>query len=120
MGQPGDIKLHVLVDLMDFPLGKVIVIGLQDGCLLVAGAFSTRKWPVAPESDMACLTDLVTLAVLKIASAWAISCKLLACISFFHALFLVGMVGIIGRMIFSVGGLCTSSWDDVVVVVSSA
>ena len=69
----------VWVDLIDFQLGKVMVIGLVARRLLVTGAFSTRKWPVAPESDMACFTDLVTLAVSKIAAACGNSCKLFAC-----------------------------------------
>jgi len=73
---------HILVDLIDFPLCKVMVIGLWAGCLSVMAAFPTRKWPVAPESDMACLTDLVILSVLKIASACGNSCKLLACLFF--------------------------------------
>ena len=55
-GNHGMLRLHVWVDLIDFPLGKVMVIGLVAHCLLVTGAFSTRKWPVAPESDMACFT----------------------------------------------------------------
>ena len=54
---------------MVLPLGSVMVIGLRAGRLFVAGAFSTKKWPVAPESEIACLMDLVTLCLLNIAAA---------------------------------------------------
>ena len=101
-------RLHVWVDLIDFPLGKVMVIGLVARCLLVTGAFSTRKWPVAPESDMTCFTDLVTLAVSKIAAACGSSCKLFACTIVCHALLLVGMVGVGGLLIPFVGGMYSS------------
>ena len=102
-------RLHVWVDLIDFPLGKVMVIGLVARRLLVTGAFSTRKWPVAPESDMACFTDLVTLAVSKIAAACGNSCKLFACTIVCHALLRVGMVGVGGLLIPFVGGMYSSS-----------
>ena len=101
-------------------MGKVIVIGLWAGCLLVMGAFSTRKWAVASESDMAYLIDLVTLGVLKIASACGNSYKLLACAFFCHALFLVGMVGFFGWMISLVGVMHASSWDDSSLLVNSS
>ena len=91
-------RLHVWVDLMDFPLGNVTVIGLVARCLLVTGAFSTRKWPVAPESDMACFTDLVILAVSQIAVDCGNSCKLFACSICCHAVVRVGMVGVGGRI----------------------
>ena len=82
------------------------------GCLLVTGAFSTRKWPVAPESDMACLTDLVILAVSKIVAACGNSCKLFACTICCHALFRVSMVGVGGRLISFVSGMHSSSTAD--------
>ena len=127
-GSQSMLMLHVWVDLMDFPLGKVMVIGLCDSCLLVMGTFSTRKCPVPPESDMVCLTDLVILAVLKIASACDNSCRLLACIICCHALFLVGLVGFVGRLLLLVGGMYSSLWDEssslanssIVAVISSA
>ena len=49
-------KLHVWVDLMVLPFGNVMVIGFLAIRLLVTGAFQTRKWPVAPNSKLACLT----------------------------------------------------------------
>ena len=93
---------------MDFPLGNVMVIGLVARRLLVTGAFSTRKWPVAPESDMACFTDLVILVASKIAAACGNSCKLFACTICCHALVRVGMVGVGGRLISFVGGMYLS------------
>ena len=54
---------------MVLPLCRVMVIGLLAGQMLVAGAFSTSKWPVAPESDIACFTNLVTHFTLNIVAA---------------------------------------------------
>ena len=55
-------RLQVCVDLMDFPSGSVIVIGLAAGRMFTAGAPATRKFPVAPESESAHLTALVTFS----------------------------------------------------------
>ena len=38
---------------MVLSLGRAMVIGLITGCLLITGAPSTTKWPVAPESEIA-------------------------------------------------------------------
>jgi hypothetical protein len=70
------------VDLITFPLSIYMVIGLVARHLLMTGAFSTRKWPVAPESDMACCTDLVTLAVSKIIPASYLHVQLFAMLYF--------------------------------------
>ena len=71
-------KLHVWVDLMVLLLGKVMVIGLIAGRMFVAGALSTKKWPVAPESEMACFTDLVTRCASKIVAAFGVARRLFA------------------------------------------
>ena len=52
-GNHGMSRLHVWVDQMVLPLGRVMVIGLIAGCLLMTGAPLTTKWPVAPESEIA-------------------------------------------------------------------
>ena len=59
-------KLHVCVDVMIFPFGIVMLIGLSATCKFVTGAPSTRKWPVAPESDMAYSIAILSLSVLSI------------------------------------------------------
>ena len=46
-------RLHVWVDRMVLPLGRVMVIGLIAGCLLITGPPSTMKWSVAPELEIA-------------------------------------------------------------------
>ena len=97
------------VDLIVCPLGKVMVIGLRTGRLFVAGAFSTRKWPVAPESEIACLIDLVILLLLKIASARGNWYKLFAWTMVFHADVRVGIFTLDGQMRSFVGGLSQSS-----------
>ena len=86
------------VDWMVLPFGNVMVIGLRAGCLLVAGAFSTKKWPVAPESEIACLMDLVIRCLLKIVAAFGKWCKLFAWIIDFHADVRVGIFTLEGRM----------------------
>ena len=98
-------KLHVWVDLIVFPLGKVMVIGLFAGRMFVAGAFSTKKCPVAPESEMACLTDLVTRWASKIVAACGVSRRLFACTIAFHAAERVGNLTWVGWMILFVGGM---------------
>ena len=86
------------VDWMVLPFGNVMVIGLRAGRLLVAGAFSTKKWPVAPESEIACLMDLVIRCLLKIVAAFGKWCKLFAWIIDFHAVVRVGIFTLEGRM----------------------
>ena len=65
-------RLHVWVDWMVLPFSNVMVIGLCVVRLLVAGAFSTKKWPVAPESEIAWATDLVMRCLLTIVAALGI------------------------------------------------
>ena len=45
-------KLHVCIDCIIFPLGSVIFNGNDVNFLLTTVAPCTRKWPVAPESEM--------------------------------------------------------------------
>ena len=89
-------KLQVWVDLMVLPLGRVMVSGLLAGQMLVAGAFSTKKWPVAPESDIACLTDLVTRFTSKIVAACGIAWRLFAWTIIFQAADRVGIFTCVG------------------------
>ena len=53
-------RLHVCVDLMLFPFGSVMVIGLVAGLMFTAGEPLIKKWPIAPESDSAHFTALVS------------------------------------------------------------
>jgi hypothetical protein len=108
-GNHGMLRLHVCVDVITLPFGILMLIGLVARRLLVTGAFSTRKWPVAPESDMACCTDLVTFALSKIVAALGSSCRLFACTIICHTLLRVGMVGVGGLLISFVGGMYSSS-----------
>ena len=105
---------------MVLPLGKVMVIGLLAGRLLVTGAFSTKKWPVAPESEMACLTDLVTRCWSKIAFALGIACKFLAWMIAFQAVVRVGILTLVGWMICFVGGMYQLLSSDSSSLVSSS
>ena len=105
LGIHGMSKLHVWVDLMVLPLGRVMVIGLLAGRMLVAGAFSTKKWPVAPESEMACFTDLVTRCTSKIVAAFGVACRLFAWTIAFHAAERVGSFTCVGWMMWFVGGM---------------
>ena len=47
-GSHGILRLHVCVDMMVYPLGKVILIGLVVGLIFITGAPCIIKWPVAP------------------------------------------------------------------------
>ena len=86
------------VDWMVLLFGNVMVIGLCAVRLLVAGAFSTKKWPVAPESEIAWLMDLVMRCLLKIAAALGKWCKLFAWMMVFHAVVCVGIFTLEGQM----------------------
>ena len=74
-GNQGMSRLQVCVDLILFPFGSKIWTGVVATFLFTIGAPSTRKWPVAPESEMAYSTALVRrlvsniiLLVVKVAS----------------------------------------------------
>ena len=76
-GSHGISRLHVWVERIVVPSGNVMVMGLIAFFLLVTGAFSTRKCPVAPESETACFTARVVLCVSKIVAAFDNSCNFL-------------------------------------------
>ena len=59
LGSHGILSLQVWVNLMDFPFGSVMVIGLAAGRIFTAGAPATKKPPIAPESESAHSIDLV-------------------------------------------------------------
>ena len=90
-GSHGISRLPVCVDWMCFPFGSVIVIGFSAIFFFTIGAPSTKKWPVAPESEMACFTDLVTLAASKMEFAMGRDLRLFTPMSCCHAVDLVCM-----------------------------
>ena len=59
-GSHGMSRLHVCVDLMIFPFGSAMAIGLVAGLTFTAGEPLIKKRPVAPESESAHLTALVS------------------------------------------------------------
>ena len=65
-GIHGMYKLHVCVDVMILQFGIVMLIGLSATCKFLTGAPSTRKWPVALESEMAYLVAILSLSVLGV------------------------------------------------------
>ena len=77
--------------LYNFSVGKTYLRGLVAGCLLTTGEPSTKKWPVAPEPEMAYFTALHTFVLSKMVVAIGSCCKLLSCTMVFHAVFLGGM-----------------------------
>ena len=56
-------RFHLCVDVMLFPFGIVMLIGLSATCKFVTGAPSTRKWPVAPESEITYSIAILSLSV---------------------------------------------------------
>lgn len=84
-GSHGISKLHVWVDWITLPFGSVIVIGFVAILMLTAGAPFIKKCPVAPESDIACLTQRVIFAASKIVVACGSWDRLFACIMCCHA-----------------------------------
>ena len=85
-------RLHVWVDRMVFPFGRVMVIGLLVGLMFTAAAPFIKKWLVAPESDSAHATALVIHPLLNIISACGSSRRLLAWMIYCHALCLAGVL----------------------------
>ena len=75
---------------MILPLGSVMAIGLVAGLMFTAGAPAIRKWPVAPESEIAHLTALVTRSRSKIVFACGSSLKFFVWMICCHACCLVG------------------------------
>ena len=91
--------------------------------LLTIGAPSTKKCPVAPESDMAYSTAFVRRCVLNIMSARGEACRLHSRIIVFHAVCCVGIgivVAFMGSILSLVGrviscGMVGNSLSDVTV-----
>ena len=79
-------RLQVWVELIVLPLGSLILIGLVAILLFTMCVPSTRKWPVAPESENAHSMFLVTWTLSKILADNGNSFKLLAWITCCHAL----------------------------------
>ena len=63
-GSHGISRLHVCVDVMFLTFVIVMMIGLSATCKFLTGAPSTRKWHVAPESEIAYLVVILSLSVL--------------------------------------------------------
>ena len=74
---------------MIFPLGSVMAIGLDAGVIFTAGAPKSKKCPVAPESEIAHFTALVTRSWSKIVCACGNSLKFFVWIMCCHACCLV-------------------------------
>ena len=79
LGSHGISILHVCIDFIVFPFGKVTLIGNFAGRLFTTGTPSTRKCTVAPESEKAHCTACFSFGVLKLVAAIGRSLKLLAC-----------------------------------------
>ena len=75
-GSHGMSRLHVWVDWITLPFGNVIVIGCAEICLFITGAPLTKKWPVAPEYEMACLTARTRRCELKMVADCCSCCRL--------------------------------------------
>ena len=78
-------KLHVCVDVMLLPFGIVMPIVLSATCKLVTGAPSTRKWSVAPESEMAYSIAILSLSVLGVFCALLEITTVLSSLSYLFA-----------------------------------
>ena len=65
-GSYGMSKSYVCVDVILLSFGIVTLIGLSSTCKFVTGAPSTRKWPVAPESEMAYSIAILSLSALYV------------------------------------------------------
>ena len=85
------LRLHVCVDCMVLPFGRVVVIGFIVGLMFTAGAPFIKKWLVAPESDSAHSTALLSRPLLNIIFACGSSRKLFAWMMCCHALCLAGV-----------------------------
>ena len=84
-------RLHVCVDRMLLPFGRVMVIGFVAGLIFTAGETLIKKWPVAPESDSAHLTALFSRTWSNMVLACGNSRKLLAWMICCHALCRAGV-----------------------------
>ena len=103
-GSQGTSRLHVSMDWITLPLGRVILRGFVAGCLFATGEPSTEKWPVAPESEMVYFTAQYTFCLLKLVAAISSSYKSFICMMVFHVFHLVD-IEIGGGMIISTMGV---------------
>ena len=85
--------LHVWVDWINFPFGRVILRGVAAGCLLATVEPSTNKWPVAPESEMAYFTTLHTFGLSILVAVIGSSCNFFSWTRLSHADALVCIAG---------------------------
>ena len=84
-GSHGMLILHVCVDFITLPSGRLIGMGIDVGSISITEVPGSTKCPVAPASATAISTAISILPVLKQVSALGKSLKLLAKIVFFHA-----------------------------------
>ena len=63
-------SLHVCIDLITLPSGRLIAIGLVASFTLMTGVPGSRKYPVAPASDIGSSTPILIRPVLKHVSAF--------------------------------------------------
>ena len=89
-GSHGMFNLHVCVDFIVSPSGRLMINGFVVGLTSITGAPGTMKCPVAPASAIAWSTAILIELVLKIVSACSVSFSLSNSITFFHAFSLVG------------------------------
>ena len=97
-GNHGMSRLPVCVERIFSLLGSRIWMGFVAIFLLTMGAPSIRKWPVAPESEMAYLIALVSRRVSNIMSDCGEACKLRSWMIVVHAVRLVGIVMVVVDM----------------------
>ena len=105
-GRNGRFSLHVWVDFITSPSGRLMMSGTAAGLIPITGAPGRTKCPVAPASAMALSMAILILEVLNIVSAFADFLRSSFAIVWDHALLLVGKVGTVKR---SVGPGCTSN-----------
>ena len=86
-GSHGMSRLHVCVDHITVPSGHVIAIGFLAGLMFTTGAPFIRKFPVAPESNIAYSISFVIILLLNIRRDASKSVRLLACIMWCQACF---------------------------------
>ena len=94
-GSHGMSRVYVWNDWITLPFGNVITIGCAAICLFMTGAPSTKKWPVAPESEMACLTAQTRRCGLKMVADRGSCCMLFAWTVAVHADLRVA-IGVVG------------------------
>ena len=67
-GIQGISRLHVCVEFIMLPSGRVILIGVSGGITLMTGALGRQKFPVVPESEMPCVGAILMVAWLLCAA----------------------------------------------------